>query len=314
MKTHRLGSTDLDITPIGVGAWAMGGGGWQFSWGPQDDADSIAAIHAAVDAGINWIDTAPVYGLGHAEEVVGRAIRGLRNPPLVFTKCGRVWDENRQVGKRLTAASIRAECEASLKRLGTEVIDHYQIHWPEPDVQIEEGWETVVALRREGKVRNIGVSNFSATQMERVRRFGPIGSNQPPYSLIYRDVEAENLPYCQGHDIGVLVYSPMRCGLLSGGMTRARVDALPPDDWRRQHPDFQEPRFSEHLKLVDRLRTVGARHGVSPGAVAIAWTLSHPAVTGAIVGMRRADQVAGVVGAADLRLTDDEKSFLESAR
>lgn len=311
METRRLGNSDLDITRVGFGAWALGGGGWAFAWGPQDDDDSVAAIRAAVDAGMNWIDTAAVYGLGHSEEVVGRAVAGLATKPFVFTKCARVWDDRGQIGKSIKADSIRRECEASLKRLDLDVIDLYQMHWPEPDEDIEEGWAAMAQLRKEGKVRWIGVSNFNVTQMKRAQAIAPITSLQPPYSMLVRGVEDEILPYCREQNIGVIVYSPMRNGLLSGAMTAERVTAFPADDWRRRNPDFQEPRLSRNLRLAELLKTIGARHGRTAGEVAIAWTLRHPAVTAAIVGLRRPDQVGGVAGAADWRLSDGEVNEIE---
>jgi aryl-alcohol dehydrogenase-like predicted oxidoreductase len=306
MQKKKLGNSDLELTPIGIGAWAMGGGGWAFSWGPQDDDESIAAIHAALDHGINWIDTAAVYGLGHSEEVVARALAGRSNRPYVFTKCARVWNENRQIGKSLERASVRRECEDSLRRLKVDVIDLYQIHWPEPDEQVEEGWETMAELQREGKLRWIGVSNFTASQMERCRRIAPITSLQPPYSLISPEVEESQLPYCLEHNIGVIVYSPMKSGLLTGAMTRERVAGLAQDDFRRRTAHFQEPKLSQNLALAAKLKDIGERHGRTAGEVAIAWTLRHPAVTAAIVGMRSAGQVEGVIGALEFRLSSAE--------
>ena len=312
MRTRRLGNSDLAITPVGFGAWAVGGGGWAFGWGPQDDADSVAAVRAALDAGVNWIDTAAVYGLGHSEEVVARALEGVRDRPYVFTKCARVWNERREIGKSLKADSVRRECEASLRRLKVDVIDLYQVHWPEPDEDVEEGWATLARLKEEGKVRWIGVSNFDVGQMKRAQAIAPVTSLQPPYSLLNRKVEAEILPYCGRENVGVLVYSPMGSGLLSGAMTRGRVASFPADDWRRNNRNFQEPLLSRNLRLAELLRSVGARHGRTPGEVAVAWTLRHPAVTGAIVGVRRPDQVAGVVGAADFPLGDEEAAEIET--
>lgn len=311
MQTKRLGNSDLEITPLGVGAWAMGGGGWAFAWGPQDDQNSIAAIRAAWERGINWIDTAAVYGLGHSEEVVARALEGLSPRPYVFTKCGRIWNEKGEIGKSLRADSIRREVEASLRRLRMETIDLYQIHWPEPDEEVEEGWSTLAALQKEGKVRWIGVSNFNVAQMERARRIAPITSLQPPYSLMRRDVEQEILPYAQKYGIGVIVYSPMCNGLLSGRMTRERVASLPEDDFRRRSPYFQEPQLSRGLALAEKLREIGARHGRTAAEVAIAWTLRHPAVTAAIVGLRSPAQLEGVIGAAEFRLSPEEVNELE---
>ena len=284
----------------------MGGGGWTFGWGPQDDSDSIAAIQVALDRGINWIDTAAVYGLGHSEEVVARALQGRPHKPFVFTKCERVWNERGEIGKSLKQASIRSEVENSLRRLKVDVIDLYQIHWPEPEEDIEEGWTALAKLKQEGKVRHIGVSNFNARQMQRAQAIAPITSLQPPYSLISPEIEESILPYALANQIGVIVYSPMKSGLLSGSMTRERVAALPADDFRRRVPNFQEPLLSRNLELAELLRTIGKRHGRTPGEAAIAWTLRHPAVTAAIVGLRSARQVDGVIGAAEFRLSPEE--------
>lgn len=303
----------MQITPLGVGAWAIGGGGWAFGWGPQDDAESIAAIRAGLHAGMNWIDTAAVYGLGHSEEVVAKALEGISPRPYVFTKCERVWNEKGEIGKVLKADSIRRECEASLRRLKVDVIDLYQIHWPEPDEDIEEGWSTLAALQKEGKVRSIGVSNFNVSHLRRAEAIAPVTSLQPPYSMLVRGVEDEILPYCLERNIGVIVYSPMRNGLLSGKMTAERVANLPEDDWRRRNPDFQEPKLSRNLELVEVLRTIGERHNRTPGEIAISWTLANPAVTAAIVGIRNEDQVSGVIGAAGFRLSPEELEQIESA-
>lgn len=313
MEKRRLGNSDLEITPLGIGAWAMGGAGWAFAWSAQDDDDSVAAIHAALDAGMNWIDTAAVYGFGHSEEVVARALAGRTNRPYVFTKCERRWDEQGNIVKSLKAASIRDECEQSLRRLKTDVIDLYQIHWPEPDEEIEEGWAALAALQKEGKVRWIGVSNFNVAQLRRVQAIAPVTSLQPPYSLVNRTYEAEVLPYCREQGIGVIVYSPMGSGLLTGAMTKERALNLPEDDWRRRNPNFQEPLLSRNLRIADKLKEVGARHGRTAGEVAIAWTLNNPAVTGAIVGVRSAAQVSGVAGALEFRLTPEEVREIESA-
>ena len=312
MQTKRLGNSDLDITPIGIGAWAMGGAGWAFAWGPQDDDKSIAAIHAALDVGLNWIDTAAVYGLGHSEEVVGRALQGRSRKPFVFTKCERIWNENREIKKSLKADSIRRELEASLRRLQLDTIDLYQIHWPEPDEDLEEGWGTLAQLQKEGKVRWIGVSNFNEGQMRRAQAIAPITSLQPPYSIISPEIEESVLPYTQANHIGVIVYSPMKSGLLSGAMTRERVAAMPEDDFRRRTPPFQEPRLTHNLALAELLRSIGKRHGRTAGEVAIAWTLRHPAVTAAIVGMRSPQQVEGVMGAAEFRLSAEEIAEIQS--
>ncbi|MBI1765291.1 MAG: aldo/keto reductase [Acidobacteria bacterium] len=312
MQLRQLGNSDLKITPVGIGAWAMGGPDWAFSWSAQDDRDSIAAIHAALDAGINWIDTAPVYGLGHSEEVVAQALAGRAAKPYVFTKCGRVWSAARQIGKSLQAASIRQECEASLCRLRADVIDLYQIHWPEPDEQVEEGWAACTKLQAEGKVRWIGVSNFNVSQLQRAQAIAPITSLQPPYSLIRREYEPEVLPYALTENIGVLAYSPMGSGLLTGAMTRARIAGLAADDWRARSPQFQEPLLTRNLALAGKLQEIAARHGRTAGEAAIAWTLNNPAVTGAIVGVRSAEQVAGIRGALEFRLSVDEVSELEN--
>ncbi len=306
MNLKQLGNSGMNLTPIGVGAWAMGGGGWQFGWGPQDDDESIAAIHSALDRGVNWIDTAAVYGLGHSEEVVARALAGTSKRPYVFTKCERVWDDKGQIGGRLKAGSVRQECENSLRRLKLDVIDLYQIHWPQPEEDIEEGWTAMAGLQRQGKVRWIGLSNFNVAQMERCRAVAPITSVQPPYSMISPEIEDEILPYCQQHGIGVIVYSPMKSGLLTGAMTPERVAKFPEDDFRKRAAAFQEPALSRNLRLAELCKQIGARHGRTAGEVAIAWTLRHPAVTAAIVGMRSAEQTSGVIGALDFRLSQDE--------
>ncbi|HEX4589383.1 MAG TPA: aldo/keto reductase [Gemmataceae bacterium] len=312
MNTKRLGNSDLFITPIGFGAWAIGGGGWEFAWGAQNDRDSVAAIREALDAGVNWIDTAAVYGLGHSEEVVARAIQGMNNRPYVFTKCSMVWDGHREIHHSLKVDSIRRECEASLRRLRVEAIDLYQIHWPDPDEDIEEGWATLAALQRTGKVRHIGVSNFNVEQMKRAQAIAPIASLQPRYSLLHREIESEVLPFCAREKIGVLAYSPMASGLLTGAMSAERIAALPADDWRKRHPDFQEPRLHRNLMLVRLLRAIGRPHGRSPAEVAVAWVLHSSAVTGAIVGARRPEQVRGVVGAAEFRLSPRELAEIDA--
>jgi len=307
LEKRQLGNSDMQITRLGIGAWAMGGGGWRFAWGPQDDSQSIAAIHKALNAGINWIDTAAVYGLGHSEEIVAQALDGMSNKPYVFTKCERRWDTNREIYKSLKRESIREECEASLRRLRVDAIDLYQIHWPEPDEDIEEGWDTLARLKEEGKVRWIGVSNFNVEQMNRIARIAPITSLQPPYSILSPEIEESILPYCAEHNIGVIVYSPMKSGMLTGKMTRERIANMPDDDFRKRTPQFQEPLLTRNLQLVDSLREIGNAHGgKTPGEVAIAWTLGNPAVTAAIVGLRSPEQVDGVIGAADLRLSEDE--------
>lgn len=303
---RRLGNSDLEITPLGIGAWAIGGSGWAFSWGQQDDNESIAAIQAGLDAGLNWIDTAAVYGLGHSEEVVGQAIRGRSKKPYIFTKCERAWNSERKIVPSLKAASIRKECEDSLRRLQIDAIDLYQVHWPEPDADIEEGWTEMARLKEEGKVRWIGVSNFSVEQMKRALKIAPITSLQPPYSMLVRKAEPEILPFVKANSIGTIVYSPMRAGLLTGKMTRERAQSLPADDWRSRDKDFQEPNLTRNLQIVELLRTIGQRYSKSPGEVALAWVLRNPAVTAAIVGLRRPDQVNGTVGALDFRLSDSD--------
>jgi len=311
-QLKKLGNSDLEITPLGVGAWAMGGSGWQFGWGNQDDSDSAGAIRAAIDAGINWVDTAPVYGLGHSEEVVGAAVKGLGKKPYIFTKCERRWNDDRKIFPSLKADSIRQECEDSLRRLSVEQIDLYQIHWPEPDADIEEGWTEMARLQQQGKVRWLGASNFNVQQLERAMKIAPVTSLQPPYSLLVRKAEPEVLPFVKAHGIGTLVYSPMRAGLLTGKMTKERAGSLPADDWRSRDKDFQEPQLSRNLQLVEILKSIGQAHGRTPGEVAIAWTLHNPAVTAAIVGLRRPDQVQGTIGAMDFRLSADEVSKIEN--
>ncbi len=322
MRTRRLGHSDLDITVVGFGAWAIGGGDWIFGWGPQDDADSVTTIRRAVDLGINWVDTAAVYGLGRSEEVVARALKELPESrrPYVFTKSSLVWNDKREVSHSLRADSIRQEVEGSLTRLGVDAIDLYQIHWPrwgsspagwDPGT-VEEGWGAMADLVKAGKVRYIGASNFTVDDLARAQAVAPVTSVQPPYSLLRRDIEQDVLPWCLEHGAGVIVYSPMQSGLLTGKMTRERLAALPDNDWRRRGKFFQEPYLTQALGLVERLTAVGARHGKSPGEVAIAWTLRHPAVTAAIVGARRADQLDGIVGAADLQLSDAEAAELQT--
>jgi aryl-alcohol dehydrogenase-like predicted oxidoreductase len=316
VETKKLGNSDLQITRIGFGAWAAGGAGWEFAWGAQEDAESIAAIHRALERGINWIDTAAVYGLGHSEEVVAAALKSWTGKrPYIFTKCTRAWGEDRKILSDHSAASIRKECENSLRRLQSDVIDLYQIHWPPSDngPSLEESWQTMAALQKEGKVRWIGVSNFNAAQMRRAQAIAPVTSNQPPYSMIRRGIEAEILPFCEQQGIGTISYAPMASGLLTGAMTRERAAALPADDFRSRNPEFREPRLSQNIELVERLRTVGARHGKGPGEVAIAWVLKNPAVTGAIVGSRSAKQIDGIVGAADLKLSSQEIAEIEGA-
>lgn len=303
MNTRRLGYSGLQLTPIGLGTWAMGGGGWSFGWGPQDDAASIDAIRAGLDAGITWIDTAAIYGHGHAETIVGRAIEGRRGQVIVATKCGRVWEgDSRTIGKSLRRDSIFGEVDRSLRRLRLDVIDLYQIHWPEPDEQVEEGWTAVRDLIALGKVRFGGVCNFNLSQLERAQAIHPITSLQPPYSMLRRDIEAKIVPWCATHDVGILAYSPMQAGLLTGAFTAARAAALGTDDWRSRHPAFQEPQLSINLRLVDSLRPLAAPLGVSVAQLVLAWVLRLPEVTSAIAGARSADQIQETVRAADVRL------------
>lgn len=313
METRRLGNSDLHITRLGIGAWAIGGSGWTGSMGPQNEDDSVPAIHAALDHGLNWIDTSALYGLGHSEDVIARALRGRSQRPYLFTKCERVWDSRGTIGVCLKAASIRKECEDSLRRLQSDVIDLYQIHWPEPDADIEEGWAELARLKQEGKVRYIGVSNFSVSQMKRAQAVAPITSLQPPYSIVTREIEKEILPFALQSNIGIIVYSPMSAGLLTGAMTRERVANFSAEDWRKNLPNFREPLLSRNLQVVERLREIGNRHRRSPGEVAIAWTLKNPAVTGAIVGFRSPKQVSGIVGAAELFLSSAEMEEIEDA-
>jgi len=314
METRRLGNSDLQITRVGYGAWAVGGGGWQFGWGPQDDDDSVAAIHRSLELGVNWIDTAAVYGLGHSEEVVARALRDWKGPrPLVFTKCAMRWDKDGRVTKVHSAESIRQECEDSLRRLHVDVIDLYQIHWPPEDngPGVEESWRTMAALQKEGKVRWIGVSNYDVPQLQRCEKIAPVTSLQPPYSLIRRQIENEILPHCERRGIGVIAYSPMASGLLTGAMTRERIAKFPEDDWRKNSSEFREPKLSKNLELVERLKKVAARYKATPGAVAIAWTLRLPAVTGAIVGARNAKQAEEVMRAGDIKLSPQDVAEIE---
>ena len=314
MQKKQLGNSDLNITTIGFGAWAIGGLGYEFSWGPQNDRDSIDAIHRALDLGINWIDTAPGYGVGHSEEIIAKALAGWSgSTPYIFTKCGLRWDDQGKISKNLSAESIQGECEDSLRRLDVEAIDLLQIHWPTETLEdIDEAWGVLARLQTEGKIRWIGVSNFDVQQMQRAQAIAPLTSLQPPYSLLRRDVETEILPYCQQEGIGVIVYSPMYSGLLTGAMTRERAANLPDNDWRKRDVEFIEPNLSTNLLLVERLEAVGARYRRSVGEVAIAWTLNHPAVTVAIVGARSVKQVDGVMNAGDLNLSETDIAELES--
>ena len=306
LPLKQLGNSDLHLTPIGFGAWAIGGGNWDFAWGAQDDSESIRAIHQALDEGINWIDTAAIYGLGHSEEIVGQAVGSSSQKPLIFTKCSMRWDAGRKIYRSLTAASVVEELEGSLRRLGVETIDLYQIHWPNPDEEIEEGWAELARQQKAGKIRWIGVSNFNVDQIKRAQAIAPITSLQPPYSMLRPAIEAEILPFCLENGIGVINYSPMVSGLLTGRMSAERVAAMPADDWRRKAVEFNEPRLGRNLRLVELLRAIGAGHGVEPGVVAVAWTLHDPAITAAIVGGRSPEQVKGLAPALHFRLTSEE--------
>jgi aryl-alcohol dehydrogenase-like predicted oxidoreductase len=311
MRTAMLGRAGLEITRVGFGAWAIGGGNWDWGWGDQDDDESVAAIHRALELGVNWIDTAAQYGLGHSEEVVARALEGVEPRPYVFTKGGQPEGPNRTSFQTLKRDSLLSECEGSLRRLRLDAIDLYQIHWPIPDGEVEEGWSALAELKEQGLVRHIGVSNFSVAQLERAEAIAPVETLQPPYSLLDRDVEPDVLPWCEEHDVGVIVYSPMASGMLTGRMTRERIESLPADDWRSKSDTFREPQLSRSLELVERLKRVADRHGVEPGAVAVAWTLRNPAVSGAITGFRRPDQVGPIVVAAGLELRDEDIAELE---
>jgi len=306
LALRTLGNSDLQLTSIGFGAWAIGGGNWEFAWGPQDDRESIAAIHRALDLGVNWIDTAAIYGLGHSEEVVAAALKSASHKPYVFTKCSMRWHADRSIYRSLRAASLAEELEGSLRRLGRDTIDLYQIHWPDPEAEIEEAWETLARFREQGKVRWIGVSNFNVAQMKRALKIAPITSLQPPYSMLRPAIEKEVLPFVKDNGIGVINYSPMVSGLLTGKMTAERVAAFPADDWRRRAVEFNEPRLSRNLRLVELLREIGSGHGVVPGVVAVAWTLYNPAITAAIVGGRSPQQVEGLAAALDFRLSGEE--------
>ena len=314
MNTKHLGNSDLEITTMGFGAWAIGGTGYEYAWGPQDDRDSIEAIHRALELGFNWIDTAPAYGIGHSEEIIAQALSSWSGPrPYVFTKCGLRWDPEGKIFNVLKGDSIRREVEESLHRLQVETIDLMQIHWP-TDVpgEIEEAWSVLAELQQAGKLRWIGVSNFDVAQLQRVGAIAPVTSLQPPYSLLRRGIEAEILTYCIQAGIGVIVYSPMYSGLLTGAMTHQRAANLPDTDWRKRDTEFQEPLISRNLALVECIREISARHGYTPGEAGIAWTLRHPGVTGAIVGARNVRQVEGVVGAMDFRLSQAELAEVEN--
>jgi len=310
--TKKLGNSDFHLTHIGYGAWAIGGGNWEFAWGSQDDDESLRTIERALDSGLNWIDTAAIYGLGHSEEVVGKALKHRSRKPYVFTKCSMRWFPDRKIYRSLKAGSLQEEIENSLRRLCVDTIDLYQIHWPNPEDELEEAWETLAKFQEEGKVRYIGVSNFNVDQMKRVQAIAPITSLQPPYSLLRRNIEEEILPFCREHNIGVINYSPMLSGMLTGKMTAERVRNMPDDDWRKRSPNFQSPKLERNLALAALLSEIGREHGVEAGVVAIAWTLRNPAITAAIVGARRPDQVDGVLPAATFRLSDAEAARIEN--
>jgi aryl-alcohol dehydrogenase-like predicted oxidoreductase len=311
LATTELGTTGLEVTRVGFGAWAIGGGGWEFGWGPQEDNESVAAIERALEFGVNWIDTAAAYGFGHSEQVVGRALAGAHERPYVFTKASLLEGRGRKVLHSLKRDSILREAHASLERLGLDAIDLYQIHWPIPVEDIEEGWAALAELKEQGLVRHIGVSNFDVVQLRRIEQIAPVETLQPQYSLVAREVEEEILPFAERNGIGVIVYSPMGSGLLTGRMTRERIENLPDDDWRKHDERFQEPQLSQHLALVERLQAVAERHETTPGAAAVAWTLRNPAVDGAIVGFRRPDQVDPILAAANLELDDEDVATIE---
>lgn len=310
MQKRQLGSTSLSLTTVGLGTWAMGGP-WQFGWGPQDDDQAIAAILTALDKGINWIDTAAVYGLGHSEELVGKALKHIKRKPFIATKCGLLWNEEKEKVPCLKKESIRKECHASLKRLGVETIDLYQMHWPEPDEDVEEAWEEMAKLADEGKVRYIGVSNFNVEQIKRIRKIAPVASFQPPYSMLHREVEDQLLDYCAQNNIGVVVYSPMQRGLLTGKFSQERLAGLPLDDHRRRNPDFHDPQFTATLQLVDGLRPIAERNSKTLAQLAISWVLRRPEVTAAIVGARGPEQIAETAPASDWNLSEKDIEEIE---
>ncbi len=312
MQTRKLGYSDLDLTTIGLGTWAMGGGNWKFGWGPQDDEDSIKAIHAGFEQGINWIDTAAIYGHGHAEKVVGKAIKGIRDSLIIATKCGRVWKgDSREIGKSLRADSIRLEVENSLTRLDIEVIDLYQIHWPEPDEQIEEGWATIADLIKEGKIRYGGVSNFNLDQLKRAQAIHPISSLQPPYNMLRREIEDDIITYCDTNKIGIIAYSPMQAGLLTGKFTKERAEGLPESDWRSRHPFFVKPQLNINLQVVEQLREIADRKNVALAQLSLAWVLRKKEVTAAIVGARKPTQIQETAKASAVILSENEIEEIE---
>jgi len=310
MQTRKLGWTDLNLTTIGYGSWALGGGDWVWSWGPQDDQTSVATILRAMELGVNWIDTAAVYGLGHSEEVVGRALKKLSKRPFLATKCSLVWDSTGSVCGRLNKESVYSEIDASLRRLGVDEIDLYQMHWPDPETDIEEGWSAMADMVKAGKVRYVGVSNFSIEQLKRIQPIHRIASLQPPYSMLKRNIESEILDYCAANQIGVVVYSPMQKGLLTGNFQK-RLGHLAADDHRKQDPDFQNPRLNVHLELVERLRPIAAKQGKSVAQLAIAWVLRRPEVTAAIVGARQPSQIEETVQASEWVLSEEDTQILD---
>lgn len=312
MRRRRLGNTDLELSTVGFGAWAMGGGGWSFGWGAQDDDESVAALKRALDLGVNWIDTAAIYGLGHSEEVVGRFLKGMSEKPIVATKCGLVWDEKGDITSSLKRDSVRRELEASLKRLGLDCVDLYQMHWPQPEEDIEEGWSAMAGLVKEGKARHIGVSNFSVEQMRRAQAVHPVASLQPPYSMIVRGVERDVLGHCGRESVGVVVYSPMQAGLLTGKFSKERHASLPDDDWRKsKSKHFQEPDLSANLELAEGLKGIAEPQGRTAAQLAVAWTLRRPEVTSAIVGARRPSQIEGTAPAGDWELSEADLSAVD---
>ncbi|MBN1361337.1 MAG: aldo/keto reductase [Sedimentisphaerales bacterium] len=310
MEKRGLGNTDMELTTVGLGTWAIGGP-WQFGWGPQDDDEARGAVLTALEHGINWIDTAPVYGLGHSEKLVGEALRQTTHRPYIATKCGLRWNQRREKVPCLEPESIRRECDESLARLGLEVIDLYQMHWPDPPNDFEAGWEMMVRLRDEGKVRYLGVCNYSVAQLECISRIEPPVSLQPPYSMIRRDVEDELLGYCAEHDMGVLAYSPMQRGLLTGKFNAKGLAGLTPDDHRRRSPEFQDPQFGATVELVEALKPIAERHGRTRAQLAVAWVLRRPEVTSAIVGARRPSQIEETVQAADWNLGQEDIAAIE---
>jgi aryl-alcohol dehydrogenase-like predicted oxidoreductase len=310
MRTRQLGYTDLKLTTVGLGTWAIGGP-WQFGWGPQDDDEAIAAILASLEAGINWIDTAPIYGLGHSEELVGKALKQTSHKPIVATKCSLLWNDKREKVSCLKAQSIRQECLDSLERLGIETIDLYQIHWPEPEEDIEQAWEEMARLAEEGKIRYLGVSNFNVEQIKRLQKIHPVASLQPPYSMLHREVEDELLAFCAQNDIGVVAYSPMQRGLLTGKFSPERLASLPLDDHRRRNPDFHEPQFTATMELVEQLKPIAERNSKTLAQLSISWVLRRSEVTAAIVGARKPEQILETALASDWNLNEEDIEQIE---